>query len=83
MAQVENLVSKVELGLAYGMAETINGSVLMIASPIAGLLYNIEQKLPFIVSLVILGFALFTTWRFTPLKPQSRSIHEGSIDQDS
>jgi len=81
-AQVENLVSRVELGLAYGLAETINGSVLLIASPIAGVLYDIEPELPFIVSLGILGIALVTTLRFTSRKQLSGSLSETSENAD-
>ena len=81
-AQVEFLVSRVELGLAYGLAETINGSVMLIASPIAGVLYNIRQELPFMVSIGVLCIALATTLRFTPRKQLSRSLTDASANTD-
>jgi MFS family permease len=81
LAQVETLVNRLELGLAYGLAETINGSVMMIASPIAGILYDLRRDLPFMVSIAILGIALALTLRLTPLRSLSRSTSAGSMDQ--
>jgi len=82
LAQVENLVSRVELGLAYGLAETINGSVMMIASPIAGVLYDIGEELPYMVSIGVIAIALASTLRFIPRKQFARSNTETSINQD-
>jgi len=73
-AQVEILVNRFELGLAFGFAETINGSVMLIAAPIAGVLYDIKPELPFPVSIGILVIALITTLWFTARDPFVRSI---------
>jgi len=73
-AQVEILVNRFELGLALGFAETINGSVMLIAAPIGGVLYDIKPELPFPVSIGILAIALITTLWFTARDPFVRSI---------
>lgn len=73
-AQVESLVKRAELGLAIGFSETVNGSVMLIASPVAGLLYDFRPELPFIVSIGLLGFALMLSLRFTHRKDLSRSV---------
>ncbi|NIM95278.1 MAG: MFS transporter [Anaerolineales bacterium] len=65
-AQVETLVAKTEMGLAYGLTETINGTVILIASPIAGSLYSLEPDLPFMVSLALTVIAVVLVWRFWP-----------------
>ncbi|OGO16584.1 MAG: hypothetical protein A2Z14_11490 [Chloroflexi bacterium RBG_16_48_8] len=73
-AQVETLVKRVELGLAISFAETINGTVMLIASPLAGLLYDIGSELPFIFSLGLLGIILVASLRYTPRVDSSRSV---------
>jgi hypothetical protein len=47
---------------------------MLIASPVAGLLYDFKSELPFIVSLGLLGFALILSLRFTQRKDLSRSV---------
>jgi MFS family permease len=42
-AQVETLVKRVELGLAIGLSETVNGIVTLIAAPLAGWLYTFHH----------------------------------------
>jgi hypothetical protein len=83
LAQVETLVNRIELGLAYGLAETINGSVMMIASPIAGVLYDHWQELPFAVSIGVLVIGFTLALRFSPPRSLSRSTSEPSMDQGS
>jgi DHA1 family tetracycline resistance protein-like MFS transporter len=73
-AQVERLVNKIELGLAFGFSETVNGTVLLIASPFAGMLYDISPELPFIISLGLLAISLIISMRFIPRFAPTGSI---------
>jgi DHA1 family multidrug resistance protein-like MFS transporter len=77
-AQVETLVKRVELGLAYGFSETINGIVMLIASPIAGLLYDVKPELPYVAGLISLGVTLLISLRFTPQIDRSRTVFVAS-----
>lgn len=63
LAQAEGLVRPADLGLAYGAIETISGAVIVIAAPIAGLLYGVRPPIPFPVglSLIIISL-LMTSW---------------------
>jgi MFS family permease len=72
-AQVETLVKQIEMGLAFGFSETVNGSVILLASPFAGVLYDLKPDLPFIVSMGLIGIALILTLRFMPPRNFSRS----------
>lgn len=65
-AQVEILVRRTEIGLAYGFAETVSAIVYMIASPIAGVFYRLRPDLPFVVSLGLILLALILFLRFNP-----------------
>lgn len=65
-AQLGRMVAPSELGLAYGIAETVPATVLTIAPLIAGLLYDRSPALPFQVSLVACVAALGLVWWFAP-----------------
>jgi hypothetical protein len=65
-AQLGRMVAPGELGLAYGIAETVPASVLTIAPLIAGLLYARSPELPFQVSLVACIGALALAWWMAP-----------------
>jgi MFS family permease len=65
-AQVEMFVKRVELGLAFGLAETVTGTVMLLASPIAGLLYDTKPDLPFIIGLILIGVSFLVSLRFMP-----------------
>jgi MFS family permease len=64
IAQVQKLVESSNLGLAYGITETVAGSALMFVPPIVGVLYAKEPSLIFSVSLaLIFPLILFTLIR--------------------
>jgi MFS family permease len=70
VAQAEGLISRANLGLVYGITETVMGLINIIAPPVAGLLYQVSPTAPFPVSLGIIGGSLFLTMHFLPrLKP--------------
>jgi MFS family permease len=73
-AQVETLVRRIELGLAFGFSETVSGTVMLIASPLAGLLYHVKPELPFIVSLGMLSITILVSLRFLPRLDPARSV---------
>jgi hypothetical protein len=83
VAQAEGLVSRANLGLVYGITETVMGLVAIIAPPIAGLLYRLSPALPYPISLGIIGGSLFLTARFLPrLRPSAPPV-EDSTDLQS
>jgi MFS family permease len=65
-AQVQTLVDSSHMGLAYGLAETVGGAVTIIASPIAGILYDLDPELPFPVSLILAAITILIYHRFAP-----------------
>lgn len=63
-AQVEKLVNKANLGLAYGITETVTGLALIAAPPLAGILYARNPTLIFSTGLLLLiPSLLFTVTR--------------------
>ncbi len=66
IAQSEPLVSRRNLGLAFGMVETMNGSALAIGPAIAGILYDMKPWLPFPVGLGMAAVTLVLSLKFLP-----------------
>jgi MFS family permease len=65
-AQVRDLIHGSQMGLAYGITETINAIPAIIAPPIAGLLYVRDPLFIYQVSLVLIVFTLVISVLFTP-----------------
>ncbi len=65
-AQTRNLVHKSRMGVAYGITETVGALAVIIASPIAGFLYNINPVLIYIAGFFLVIFSMITSYRFLP-----------------
>ncbi|UCF60388.1 MAG: MFS transporter [Anaerolineaceae bacterium] len=79
VAQAEGLVSRSNIGLVYGITETVMGLVAISGPPVAGLLYRVSPALPYPVSLGIIGGSLFLTTRFLPrLRPSAPPVEDPS-----
>ena len=65
-AQIGRVVGPAQVGLAYGVAETAMGIALMLAPPLAGLLFARDPALPFPVSAGLVIVSLLLAWRFAP-----------------
>jgi len=64
VALVRPLVREREVGLAFGMVETLNALAFMVAPILAGFLYDWRPVSIFPVSLLLLVPAIFLSWRF-------------------
>lgn len=71
VAQIEKLVSPNNLGLAYGIGETVSGLAMAAAPPVAGALYSADPPAVFGAALLLLLPALLLTFtrRKTTWKP--------------
>ena len=65
-AQVRGLVHESQMGLAFGMNETVASIALTLSPILAGLLYNQAPDLVYPVSLGAIGLALLLTLTFSP-----------------
>jgi len=66
LAQVGRMVGQHEIGLAYGLLETVVAAAQMLGPLAAGALYTAAPALPFQVSLGLIAVTLLLTWRFAP-----------------
>ena len=58
IAQVRPYVHESQMGLAYGIAETVGSSTVLLAPPLAGYLYSRDPALMYPVALVLIGISL-------------------------
>ncbi len=61
IAQVEKLVCSANLGLAYGILETVTGFAMVVAPPLAGMLYSTNPESIFSTSILLILSALIFT----------------------
>jgi MFS transporter, DHA1 family, multidrug resistance protein len=74
-AHIGSLITPETMGLAYGIAETFGGLALMLAPPLAGLLYNQNPLLVFQIAIIaiigsIISSSIFTRQPEVALTPE-------------
>jgi len=65
-AQVRSLVHQAQMGLAYGLTESVNSLPFVLAPPLAGYLYSHNPETIYSISLAALAIALLLSMRFIP-----------------
>jgi MFS family permease len=74
MAQARGLVHNSQMGLAYGMMETVSSAIFIIAPPIAGFIFerNPFTVYPLAVGLIVVS--LLVSYFFSPQKNESINL---------
>lgn len=65
-AQTRALVHQANMGLAYGITETVGASAVILAPPIAGFLYEIHPAFIYITSLLLIICSLAVSVLYNP-----------------
>lgn len=83
LAFTRNLIRPSEIGLAFGLVETANGIAIILAPILAGALYDIQPRLMYLVSLILIcvlvgvnlliRFIRERTPRTVPVTPQEET----------
>jgi MFS family permease len=76
-AQVGRVVEAQEIGLAYGILETVTATTTILAPLAAGFLYERSPFLPLQISLGLIALTLPLVWRFAP----RRDAHTTGSDE--
>lgn len=66
VAQVRPFVHESQMGLAYGITETLGSSTVLLAPPLAGFLYTRDPALMYPVSLALIGIGVAVSLIFIP-----------------
>jgi len=64
MAQARELVHNSQMGLTYGMMETIYAAVAIITPPLAGFLYKIDPAASYPIALVLIAVSVVSSFMF-------------------
>lgn len=75
VAQVRPFVHESQMGLAYGVAETLWSATALLAPPLAGYLYSIDPALMYPVSMGLIGFGLVISLIFIPRSQKLPADH--------
>jgi len=79
VAQVRPLVHESQMGLAYGIAETVGAATMFIIPPIAGYLYALDPIIIYPISLAAIVVGFIVSAIFTPqtkhVQPEHVEIH--------
>jgi MFS family permease len=65
-ALTKNLVHQSRMGLAYGMTETVSASAIILAPPVAGILYQIDPAMMYIVAFILILVSIAVSALFIP-----------------
>ena len=77
VAQVRPLVHESQMGLAYGIAETVGAATTFIIPPIAGYLYSLNPFMIYPVALIAIAFGFVVSFIFTP---HTKHLHPEHIE---
>lgn len=66
VAQVRQFVHRSQMGLAYGMAETLGSASTLLAPPLAGLLYVIDPALMYPTGMILIVVGIVLTLALVP-----------------
>ena len=66
VAQVRPLVHESQMGLAYGIAETVGAATAFVIPPLAGYLYSLNPYMIYPVALVAIAIGFVVSFIFTP-----------------
>jgi MFS family permease len=77
VAQVRPLVHEAQMGLAYGVAETIGAATTVIIPPLAGYLYSLNPYMLYPVGLIAIAIGFIISFIFTP---HSKHVHPEHIE---
>ena len=75
-AQVRGLVHSAQMGLAYGVTETINSLPIILAPPVAGYLYSLNPEMIYPIAFVAACLSIIISWRFAPRTSMISSVEE-------
>lgn len=81
VAQADIYLHRSQIGLAYGVLETVGSGMMVIGAPMAGWLYSINPDLPFRAGLVLIAGSLLTQVRGLPARAAEADSIPGRAEE--
>ena len=66
IAQIRAVVHTVNMGLAYGITETVSAFAMILVSPLAGFIYDLKPEAVYQLTIVLVCFSLIVSAGFSP-----------------
>ena len=73
LAQARELVHDSQMGLTYGMMETVSAMVFILTPMLAGLLFEVEPSLIYPLTMLLLTVSILISYLFSPRKESSHA----------
>ena len=74
MAQARELIHESQMGLSYGVMETISSVVFIVTPPIAGYLFEIDPFIVYPISIVLVTISIVVSYFFSPRKVEDQIV---------
>jgi MFS family permease len=68
LAQARDLVHDSQMGVTYGIIETISSIILILTPPLAGILFDINPVIVYPIAIVLIAISMIISYRFSPRK---------------
>src|SRR6266508_3983179 len=68
MAQARELVHDSQMGVAYGIIETISAVIFILTPPLAGILFERDPKIVYPLSMGLIAISILISYLFSPRK---------------
>ena len=69
LAQVRDLVHTSQMGVSYGIMETINAAIFIVTPPLAGVLFERDPMILYPLSIILIVISIAVSYFFSPRKP--------------
>jgi len=68
MAQARELIHESQMGISYGVMETISAVIFIVTPPLAGYLFEIDPFIVYPISIVLITISIVISYFFSPRK---------------
>lgn len=68
MAQARELVHDSQMGITYGIMETINAIIFILTPPLAGILFELDPMLVYPLSIALIAVSIVVSYFYSPQK---------------
>jgi len=76
IAQARTLFHSSNMGVAYGLLETMTSLAMVLGPPLAGLLYSIQPEWIYSTSLIVIGAGLTANLVLSPIKSKDLKVFD-------
>ena len=73
LAQARELVHDSQMGVTYGILETISAVIFILTPPLAGILFERDPAIVYPLALGLIASSIFVSYKFSPQKKVSHA----------